>query len=209
VPFLFFVARRFRLVASKFSEIVRGGNSRLSNLLGCAARSLFDQELGSPDLEPTLRDRTNSAVPLSLTLYLAVSLVKLVTLEAAIASTEAVELVVGFWPLSPLGVFLRFQVTDFSLFLGLFSLCHFIFPFLFRDALSFAMFPRFGYGPKMRVICWPPPGKIIDGYLGCGLGSFGCGLGRLGCGFGRFGCSRPYHIRIRLWRLFLVSGHGL
>ena len=67
------------------------------------------------------RDRTNSAALLSLTLYMEVSLVMLATLDVTARAD------VGCHH-TALGVFFRFQVSDFNRRLGFFSLCHFIFP---------------------------------------------------------------------------------
>jgi hypothetical protein len=61
---------------------------------------------------------------LSLTLYVEVSLVSLATLNIA---TAALGRSAG-GDSTALGVFFRFQVTDFDRLLGFFSLCHFIFP---------------------------------------------------------------------------------
>ena len=97
-----------------------GGNSRLSYLLGCGGRSFFDHE----DLryKAALRDRTNSAAPLFLTLSLAVTLVNALMLGSLAIDTRAGR------DSTALGIFFRFQVSDFDRLLGFFSLCHFIFP---------------------------------------------------------------------------------
>src|SRR3954464_577743 len=68
-----------------------------------------------------LRDRTNSAALLSLTLSLAVTLV-----NALLLVTLAIDIPAGR-DSTALGVFFRFQITDFDCRFGFFSLCHFYF----------------------------------------------------------------------------------
>jgi len=96
-----------------------GGNSRLSYLLRCGGRSFFDQEVWSLNLElhygiePTVRLLTSPDAR---------------HLVAAIAPTWAIAGVATRGDSAALSIFFWFQIPDFDLFFGFFSLCHFIFP---------------------------------------------------------------------------------
>jgi hypothetical protein len=114
VPFYFSLAIYF---------VVLGGNSRLSYLLGCGERSFFDQN-PITDIEPHYGIEPTMRFFLSLTLYMEVSLVMLATLDLATLDVTA-RADAGCH--TALGVFFRFQVSDFDCLLGFFSLCHFIF----------------------------------------------------------------------------------
>jgi hypothetical protein len=69
---------------------------------------------------------------------LTLSLATLVNgLLVTLGNTGVAESVAPRWYPTALGVFFRFQVTDFDRFLGFFSLCHFIFL-----AIYFGLFGR-------------------------------------------------------------------
>jgi hypothetical protein len=49
-------------------------------------------------------------------------------LLVTLGDTDVAENIAPWWDPTALGVFFRFQVSDFDRLLGFFSLCHFIFP---------------------------------------------------------------------------------
>jgi hypothetical protein len=109
-----------RLARSSFSSVevfedCSGGNSRLSYPLGCGGRSFFDQEIG---WEVGRLGGGGSWRIGSKTTAFGVFF----RLAARGGGTPSG----GGRPGSSFGVFFRFQVTEFDLLFGFFSLCHLI-----------------------------------------------------------------------------------
>jgi hypothetical protein len=113
---------KFVAIGSKlvYLRIVLGGTAASHTFSGVGGGHFLSRSRIS-DIKAALRDRTNSAALLSLTLSLAVTLV-----NALMLVSLAIDISAGRSD-TALGVFFRFQVTDFDCLFGFFSLCHFIF----------------------------------------------------------------------------------
>jgi hypothetical protein len=94
--------------APKFSEIVLGGNSRRCQETALRGGTKHGS-LGYSALDESVRVR------------------RLFVARARLMLTSALLPALSEKHKTAFGVFFRFQVTDFDLFFGFFSLCHFIF----------------------------------------------------------------------------------
>lgn len=121
------------LARSSFTSGLFWGEQPPLTPVGCGGRSLFDLELHY-GIEPTVRLLTllRGARPWGdeeqFLIWLAVRALRqlmAVTTAGAVAGVAATK----FDCDAALGIFFRFQIPNFYLFIGLFSLCHFIFPF--------------------------------------------------------------------------------